>query len=306
MRYLLLLVPLLCCAQVQVEIQKNEVWLGRDGNWTQLTTDGRTKPQALLSPSGDRIAYFEQCPMGEGCTPAVVILDLEGRRLNSFHPQHRTGDGGTPCGAVMSIVWAGDGAVGAVCHINPSLNEYTETDIATSKITRSLLGYDFTPAPDSNGVAHAGWIVHFAPPYAQSDYLQIDDTVIYPLPEGMRPVALKRLEHPPTVVREQAPTWSGIHRFLPGLFWSPDSRSIALVDCTYDWTMNAEGSLAAADGQESNWQCFVAVVSRTGEAKKIPLAGIARQDLYQARLSWRGPRTLLLSARGSPELSLSF
>jgi hypothetical protein len=52
-----LLVPVLCCAQAQVEVRNNEVRLGRDGTWTQLSNGGRTKPQALLSPSGDRIAY---------------------------------------------------------------------------------------------------------------------------------------------------------------------------------------------------------------------------------------------------------
>jgi hypothetical protein len=48
----------LCCVRVQVEVRNNEVWLGRDGGWTQLAGDGRTKPQALLSHSGDRIACF--------------------------------------------------------------------------------------------------------------------------------------------------------------------------------------------------------------------------------------------------------
>lgn len=74
------------------------------------------------------------------------------------------------------------------------MSEYIETDITTQKVTRDLLGYQFTRSPDGSSVAHVGWIIHFAQPYAQSNYLQIDHTLIYPLPKGTRPVVLKGLE----------------------------------------------------------------------------------------------------------------
>jgi len=78
-----------------------------------------------------------------------------------------------------------------------------------------------------------GWIPHFAPPFAQSSYLQIENTTIYPLSRGKHPVARA---DPPDVVRNEGLTYSGIHDFRSGLTWSPDSRRIALIDCTYDWT----------------------------------------------------------------------
>ena len=89
-----------------------------------------------------------------------------------------------PCLSILSMAWAGNDRIAIECHINPSLSEYVETEIATGRQRRDLLGIYFTPAPDGSHVAHCGWIIHFAPPYAQSDYLQIDDLTIYPLPPG--------------------------------------------------------------------------------------------------------------------------
>jgi hypothetical protein len=55
----------------------------------------------------------------------------------------------------------------------------------------------------------------------------------------------------------------GIHDFQEGLHWSPDSRRIALIDCTYDWTPNHPATLVASDGRESGRRCSLAVVDRS-------------------------------------------
>jgi hypothetical protein len=123
----------------------------------------------------------------EPCGSSVVILDLHRLRISSFQLKQ--------CGSILSIAWAGDNAIAAVCHINPSLSEYIETDVSTGVTTRDLLGYDFTRSPSGTKVAHVGLIVDFATPDAQSNYLQIDHTTVYPLPSGSGPVEQKTLEH---------------------------------------------------------------------------------------------------------------
>src|SRR5256884_252498 len=78
------------------------------------------------------------------------------------------------------------------------MSEYVEIDLSTGQTVRDLVGYNFTVSPNGKEVAHVGWIPHFAPPYAKSEYLQIDHTTIYPLPKGMSPVeqeGLRSEEH---------------------------------------------------------------------------------------------------------------
>jgi hypothetical protein len=273
---------------LEVEVRDSEVWLIRDGQARQLTHDGKAKLQAELSPSQDRVAYYEQCPQAEQCMPTVVILDLEGRRTGAFAPK-----GHVPCASILSIAWTGRNRVAAECHINPSLSDYIETDISDGRTTRHLSGYDFTVSPDGKQVAHVGWIIHFAPRWAQSNYLQVENTTVYPLPKGVKPTEQKELEGPPQVVRHSGATYYGIHDFHPGLAWSPDSRHIALLDCTFDLTVPVAGALDQA-GVESNRRCAVAAVAAGGQLTLYPVSS----DLRQARLSWEGPHQLWLEANG--------
>jgi hypothetical protein len=296
-KLLCLLVPALAwTGQLQVEVRKSEVWQIRGGQENQLTHDGKSKLQAVLSPAQNRIAYYEQCPEAERCTPAVVILDLEGHRVASFEPKRQAVPPRESCSSILSIAWVGDNTIAAECHVNPSLSEYIETNISTGRTTRNLLGYEFTISPDGKQVAHVGWIVHFAPPYAQSNYLQIDHTTIYPLPRGTGPVEQKGLTKPPQVVHEHGLTYSGIHELMPGFLWSPDSQRIALIDCTYDWTANTLGTLSAADGRKSNRRCSLTVVSPSGTFALFPLTNVSLDDLRRLRLSWISPRQLSLDA----------
>ena len=276
----------------RVEVRNSEVWLIRDGEERKLTNDGKSKLQAVLSRNQNRIAYYEQCPTNENCTPAVIILDLEGHRVNSFAPTSQAVAAGETCTSILSIAWTADNTIAAECHINPSLSEYIEINFSTRQTVRDLFGFNFVASPDGQGVAHVGWIPHFAPPYAQSNYLQIDNLIIYPLPKGRGPVEQKDLAEPPNVVEQKGLTYAGIHEFTPQMTWSPDSRHIALIDCTYDWTANSAGSLSAGDGAESNRRCSVAIVSRSGEASLLPLKEVASEELGKVRLAWVSPRQL--------------
>jgi hypothetical protein len=293
------LLPVLAsAANVSVEIRESEVWLVTEGRPQQLTHDGKAKLQAALSPSAARIAYCEECPVTENCTPSVVVLDMAGHRLQSFHVLQRGADE-QPCASILRIAWAGEEAIAAECHLNPSLSEYVETEISSGRRRQDLLGYWFTPSPDGTQVAHVGWIVHFAPPYAQSNYLQVGDTTIYPLPKGTGPVTNRAPERPPDVVRMVGQTYHGIHEFLPGFSWSPDAKHIGLIDCTYDWTPNSPAALSAAYGRESENQCALAVVAMDGKAVRFALSELSLKELRSARLSWTSAYGISLEAGGT-------
>ncbi len=280
--------------QLRVEIRDSEVWAFRDGREYQLTDDGKSKLQAELSPAQNRIAYYEQCTEAEHCTPTVIVLDLEGHRITSFQPRHQAFPPADPCSTILSIAWVGENVVSAVCHGNPSMSEYVEIDLSTGQTVRDLFGYDFTVSPSGKEVAHVGLIPHFAPPYAKSEYLQIDHTTIYPLPKGMSPVEQKGLPEPPKVVHEKGLLYQGIREFMPEMYWSPDSQRIALVDCVYDWKANSTESQSEGNGEESNRRCSLVVVSRNGEAVLFDLNGLSEEALRKSSVSWVNPHQLSL------------
>ena len=257
-------------------------------NPKQLTHDGKPKPEALLSPLRNRVVYTEGC--GEkSCTPVVVIINLQGRRVGSFRPSDQ-------CAVGFSLEWVGRNAIAAECHINPSLGAYTEADVLTGKTTRDLLGNGFTRSPDGQKVAYGGWIPHFAPPYAKSSYLQVEDTVIYPLPKGMPPILRRGLKEPPDVIRKARGAYFGIHQFSSRFAWSPDFQRIALIDCTYDWTPSHPGAMSAGQGSESKRNCFVVAVSTRGESVIL----LRLQDgPMDPRLVWTNPHQLSLEIGGT-------
>lgn len=297
MRLTLFLAILLACpAEIRVEIRDSEVWVIREGRENQLTHDGKSKLQAELSPAQNRIAYYEQCIEAEHCTPTVIVLDLEGHRITSFQPTHQAFPPAEPCSSILSIAWVGDNAVSAVCHGNPSMSEYVEIDLSTGQTVRDLVGYDFTGSPNGKEVAHVGWVPHFAPPYAKSEYLQIDHTTVYPLPQGMSPIEDKGLPEPPKVVHQTGLLYQGIHEFMSEMFWSPDSQRIALVDCVYDWKANSTESQTEGDGEESGRRCSLVVVSRSGKAALFDLNGLSEEDFRNFSLSWVNPHELSLEA----------
>jgi len=139
-------------AEARIEVRNNEVWLLDDGQARQLTTDGRSKLQAIFSPSHNQIAYYEQCYQGENCLTSIVILDLEGQRVKAFHVVGE--EDSQPCASILYIWWPTETKIAAECHLNPSLGEYIETDLNSGKMTRDLRGLWFEPSPDGRYVAY--------------------------------------------------------------------------------------------------------------------------------------------------------
>lgn len=292
----LVLYVLLGSVPLRIEIRDSEVWLVSGEDAKQLTNDGKSKLQAELSPSNDRIAYYEQCPESEHCIPSVVILNIEGQHVLSFQPKLQAFT--HPCMSILSISWSGKNAISVVCHINPSVNEYIETDLITGQTSRDLLGYDFAPSPDGKKIAHAGWNPHFAPPDLKSDYLVVDSTIIYPLPKNTFPVEQTGFSRPPNTVRRRGLTTFGIHEFVSQISWSSDSQTIALIECTYDWSGKDRQSLQSGIGTESRRRCSVLVASPTGKFHLFELSEFSPADLYQSHLEWTKTRELTLSVKG--------
>jgi len=283
LRYVALLL-ISSVAWADVEVRDNEVWLVRDGQERQLTHDGKAKLQAALSPGNDKIAYYEQCPEAEHCTPSVVILDLDGKRLQSFQARPATSpDDSGPCLSVLNIFWVWSGAIGVECHATPSASEYVEVDLATGKNVRDLAGLGFTPSPDGKFIAHVGPIIHFAPPYAQSYYLMIDNTIVYPLPKGSKP---RPSNQSIDVVQWRGKRAIGIHQFVPNFSWSPDSSQVAFIDCTFDWIQKGIADDGATPfGDETNRRCSLAVVAINGTFSLFPLS-----DVPLDQISWQDDR----------------
>jgi hypothetical protein len=284
-------------APLRVEIRDSEVWLVSGEDAKQLTSDGKAKLQAELSPSNDRIVYYEQCPESEHCIPSVIILNIEGQHVASFQPKSQ-GVPEDPCMSILSLSWTGENAISVVCHINPSVNEYIETDLITSQTNRDLLGYDFAQSPDGKKIAHAGWNPHFAPPDLKSDYLVVDSTIVYPLPKNTFPIEQIGFSRPPAVVRRRGLTSFGIHEFVSQISWSSDSQRIALIECTYDWTEDRQ-SLQAGVGTESRRRCSVLAASPAGKVELFGLSEFSLADLYQSHLEWTKTRELTLNVKGA-------
>jgi hypothetical protein len=291
---LLLSVTAATAAVPTLEVRGSEIWLVREGQERQLTRDGKPKGSAVLSPSQRQVAYVD------GST-GIVVIDAEGRRIRSFHPAAEI-NSPSPCNAIVDLQWRSEKVLAAECHVNPSVSEYVETEVETGRTVRDLWGYDFVPAPDGKAVAHVAAYPHFAAPFAQTNSLQLDETTVYPLPQGTRPVAQKGMGLAPDVVKVRGRTYSGIHEFVHRPVWSPDSKRVALVDCTYDWTAATASAQSAAEGSESNRKCSLAVVARDGKFQVFPIAGGGRSALPKSAISWRGSNRVVLRADGISKL----
>lgn len=280
---------------IRVDITRNEIWLTRNPESSnpqanQLTHDGRTKVLAEPSSWGDRIAYYEECVQGEGCTPSVVILDLEGKRLQTFQPRFSAlGSPDEPCAAILKVAWLRGGSAMAIeCHVNPSLSEYTEIDLKTGGHIRDLAGFGFTPSPDGKLVAHVGPLVHFAPPFAKSYFLLLDNAVVYPLRKGAKPIALKPDEWPASdeVVQKRGASYIGIHEFTSEIAWSQDSSRVAFIDCVFDWVVTAHDRDGREVGDERNRRCSLAAVSVTGTFTVLSIQDVPLESIYRSDVLW--------------------
>jgi hypothetical protein len=244
------------------------------------------------SPTRRLFAHYTLCSERNPCIPEVVITRRDGAEVRRFQVWDDEG----PCVSILDIQWAGENVVGVVCHGNHSMGYYFEVDIASGKVLRQFVGYNFVRSPDYAQVAHVGWIVHSAPPWVQSAYLQVGNTILYPLPPGMKPVVQKPLEMAPEVVQTRGLVFAGVHNFQGKLVWSPDSRKIGFVDCLVDYRLRDDSQEAFDErGEEENRRCFAVAVGLDGKFRGTPVVPKPEQKLV---LRWTDARTLQVSYAG--------
>jgi hypothetical protein len=245
------------------------------------------------SPSGSLFAQYASCSVQNPCTPEVVITNRDGIELHRFEVRD---EDGVPCASILDVQWASEDIIGAECHGNPSLNYYYEVSIITGKALHEYPGYRFVRSPDLTKVAHVGWIIHFAPPWVQSEYLQVGNTIIYPLPHGMKPVEQKRLEMAPEVVTQKGLVYAGVHGFGSKFVWAPDSHKVGLIDCLVDYRLRDDSPEAFEEhGKPENERCFAVAVGLDGLVQKTPLPVASSQD---AVLRWTDAHTLRVTYAG--------
>ena len=243
------------------------------------------------SPTGVLFAQYTKCPGQNPCTPEVVITNQNGAEVRRF--AIRTDQG--PCGSIVKVQWVGENIIGSECHGNPSLSYYYEVDATTGKVLREYLGYGFVRSPDLARVAHVGWIMHFAPPWVKSAYLQVGNTILYPLPPGMKPLDQKPLEMAPEVVTQKGFVYGGVHEFKGRFAWSPDSRRVGFIDCLVDYRLR-DGSPEAFEegGKRENERCFLLAVRLDGTFARAPISVVSSSTPGQeVGLTWTDARTLV-------------
>jgi hypothetical protein len=247
----------------------------------------------VLSPTGELSASYTLCSVQKPCVPEVVITNRSGSERHRFPVRNSDG----PCGSILNVHWAGKDRIGAVCHGNPSMSYYFEVEIASAEVVNEYLGYGFVRSPDYSQVAHAGWIIHHAPPWVKSDYLQVGNTVLYPLPRGMKPVEQKPPQMPPEVVTVEGLVYRDVHSFRSPIVWSPDSRRLGLIDCLSDYRLRDDSQEAFNEGGTAeNHRCFAVAVELDGTYRRqqIPPERSAKADLR-----WTSARTLVVRFGGT-------
>lgn len=187
------------------------------------------------------------------------------------------------CNAIDRVEWIGSNRIAIDCHINPSLSQYFEVDLTDRRTTKDLLGYWFTRSPQGNKVAHVGWIPHFAPPFAKSNYLQIDGKTVYPGVNGAG--------SEPNAAEQKGSLYVGVHEFLYGLNWSPDGKLVAFAERIYDWQPDSPNSNS---GRELNQKHLLVTA---GEGQK-PLAVEIPAPTGEPRIVWQGSDTVTYSTAG--------
>ena len=306
-KLLAVLLPVVFCiaawaAPPDVEIRDWEVFTLQDGVPKQLTDDGRQKAHAILSPSGDRIAY-EECPWASDapCNPSIVIMSSDGGQRISSEPF-----------CPGSLSWISDSTLSLECSVKPWLAEYYQIDTATEQAKLHLYGNEFVLSPDSLNIGHKGGVDRTAPPWLQSDYLQIGRTTIYPLTDGKAPFE-QDFSLAPEGASQAAPdtagetAFLGLHGFAKGLAWSADSKRIALVDCVSDWYLDDPASVSSTNGKQTQRQCSLVAVAQDGSFSSVPLIGFPYADLSNAGLKWESPSKVALDLEpGTPGRQFEF
>jgi len=267
-----------------VSIKDNEVWItdSAGGSSKKVTEDHLKKDSPCICPDGTKIAYYilgrtQVDPVGE-----VFVIDRTGREI--WHGVVRSQEG-QQCPSILSVEWIDNERLGVCTHANPSVSKYHE--ISSGRTVRSLyLSGSHSWSPDRKHLAYGGPIPHFSPGPLGSDYLKIDQAIVFPD---------KRNDEGRPLAQNKAPAK---HEFTTDFHWSPDSKAVAFCD-------RIEEKFFVADKKKMNWvespnaacsQDFLIVASVRGTFSKCRLP--FRCDRSKTKIQWKGSGTVSVSTAG--------
>lgn len=291
-----LLAPSSATVEDSAFLRDSEVWLKTGGAERQLTRDGVAKDSLILSPERDRIAYLQLSSQGP---TQVVILTLDGKVEQSFTVRSPDAPHEV-CASVSRVAWGQAGRIWAECHVNPSFGEFVELDGKTGAPLRSVHGLWFALGPNGEAVAHIAWFAHFAPPWAQSQSISINDHVVYPLPAGTSPVLRKPGEAAPYVVAFHSRLSNPIHEVQSNLAWSPDGQRVAAIDCSYTWQAASLNPGTENEGTRLNRSCALVAVRSDGSLVRVPIRSVV-SDQARPTLEWTDATQVRMRAGGKSE-----
>ena len=116
----------------------------------------------------------------------------------------------------------------------------------------------FTRSPDGRRVAYRGFQPHFGPPFAKSDTLDVDGGTLYPVGGS----------HLVSGDPDDPRIWRGIHEFQTPLQWSPDSRSIAFIERTFDFHSVGDCLVGCPENAFLNERWWAVVLDLSGKVRR--------------------------------------
>ncbi len=275
----------------EIYIYENEIWIGNAPHLEQITHDKAGKSYGTFSPAKDAVAYVEDCGNAAqgGCSPRLVFRDLKGNELYSFPPLLHSDR--LPCLSVLHLDWIDRDRVGFHCHLNPSLSEYSVMSISKAASVAGYSGGPFAWSPDRTHMAYGGPVIHFAPPWAQSFFLCLDDQLMYPLRTSGK--FCHDMDNPNEIAQKGA-THIGIRALVSDLAWRPDGSAIAFVESIFDWVAPEPSATGGGDYLERGY--FLVLVPLDGPAIRRPLTVNGRGS---HALKWLGASTLEVRQDGA-------
>ena len=285
----MVLVLLFASEHPVMEWRNGEIWLVRQGAPAlQVTNDGCPKGREISwSPDGTKAAHYTiQTDDHPQCPNNVVLLAADGVTLSTIPGLDRGN-------AIMRVDWLDNDRIGIDTHITPSSGQYRVVNVATGVQLASYLGYGFRPSLDFTRVAHVGPMPHFAPAFAKSDYLMVDNRVVYPPGVGEEPNVLPPDPGDKLLYRD-------IREFRSDAAWSTDGNRIALVERLFDWRADQWGSYYGKE-ENSRWWLLV-VPAAGGEALRTKLPALEGGPVT---LEWIGPGRVKLAGGVSGEYKVA-
>ena len=141
-----------------------------DDTITIIANGGKYYP--ALSPDNTRILYLRSALETEGNVLQFGIVNLKGEQLLDIIIDTEFSN------AILNCGWLSESSVCVTTHVNPSTSEFFIYDSNTGDMTERLVGYSFTPIPDSEDVIYAKNVPHWSDESVYHSYI-VNGKIVY-------------------------------------------------------------------------------------------------------------------------------